>query len=80
VSGWVKLIVILGALVVLVAANVFEYRNKRRGDHPMIQALEQTSPQDRLASKQYLQIQNIEQLLHLVFTTLVAILVALLWP
>jgi hypothetical protein len=45
----------------------------------MIQALEQTSPQDRLASKQYVLIQNIEQLLHLVLTTLVAILVALLW-
>jgi hypothetical protein len=79
-SGWVKPIVILGALAVLIAGSILEFRTKRRDDRPMIQALEQTSPQDRLACKQYLQTQNVEQLLHVVVTTLVAILVALLWP
>ena len=79
-SGWVKPILVLGAFVILVTGNILEFRTKRRGARSMIQALEQGSPQDRLACKQYLQTQNIEQLLHVVVTTLVAILVSLLWP
>jgi hypothetical protein len=72
--------VILGALAVLVAGSILEFLTKRRDDRSMIQALEQASPEDRLACKQYLQTQNVEQLLHVVVTTLIAILVALLWP
>jgi uncharacterized damage-inducible protein DinB len=71
--------VILGALVLLVIANVIEFRGKRRADRALVDALEQGSSEARLLAKQYRQTQNIEQLLHVIATALFAILVALLW-
>jgi hypothetical protein len=74
-----KPVVILGTLLVLVAANVVEFRAKRRSDAALCAPLQQGAPHDRLACAQYRQTQNIEQLLHVIATTLVAILVSLLW-
>jgi hypothetical protein len=78
-TGWVKPAVIAGALVVLIVANVIEFRAKRRGTEALTSLLEQASPPERLAVLQYRQTQNIEQLLHIILTTLFAILAALLW-
>jgi Mg2+/citrate symporter len=78
-TGWLKPAVIAGVLVVLVVANVIEFRAKRRAGAALTNLLEQASPSERLAVLQYRQTQNIEQLLHIILTTLFAILAALLW-
>jgi len=76
---WLRPVLILGALVALIAVNVIEFRNKRRADRPLLDALEAGSAGEQLQAKQYCQTQNIEQLLHVISSTLIAILVALLW-
>jgi len=79
VSGWVRPVVIIGVLALLVVANVVEFRSKRRGDEALTDALDAGSLAERLASRQYQQTRNIEQLLHVVASTLFAILAATLW-
>jgi hypothetical protein len=76
---WLKPVAILGTLFILLAANILEFRAKRRSDLALIASLEQEAPRERLAAKQYRQTQNIEQLLHIIVTLLFAILVSLLW-
>jgi hypothetical protein len=77
---WLRPAVILGAVFVLIALNVLEFRGKRRNDREAA-TLRGTEPElnDFFAGKQYALTQNMEQLLHMIATILLAILVALLW-
>jgi len=69
----------LGAIVILIVLNVLEFRGKRQQDRSTLAALESDErPEMWLARKQYLQTQNIEQVLHILNTVLLAILIALL--
>lgn len=76
---WLRPAAILGLVVILIAANVIEFRGKRRADADAFGELDHGAPQERLLFKQYRQTQNIEQLLHVISTVLIAILVSLLW-
>ena len=78
-SSWVRPVLILGAVVILIVLNVLEFRGKRRQDRSDLAALESDDrPEIWLARKQYLQTQNIEQVLHILNTVLIAILIAVL--
>ena len=76
---WFRPAIILGVVMLLITANVIEFRAKRRADANDIAALDGDEPRERLLVKQYRQTQNIEQLLHVISTLLFSILVALLW-
>jgi len=78
-SGWIRPALILGAVAVLLVLNVLEFRDKRRQDRPKLAATESDDrPEMWLARQQYLQTQNIEQVLHILNTVLIAILIAVL--
>jgi len=78
-GNWIRPALILGALAVLVTLNVVEFRGKRRRDAADMAAIARSDrPEIVLAHRQYLQTQNIEQVLHIVNTALIAILVAVL--
>jgi len=78
-NGWFRPALIVGVVMLLITANVIEFRAKRRADANDIAALDGDEPRERLLVKQYRQTQNIEQLLHVISTLLFSILVALLW-
>jgi hypothetical protein len=79
-DGWFRPTVILGAVVVLIALNVLEFRGKRRKDAEDVAAIKtETGLIAYFVQKQYALTQNIEQLLHMISTILFALLVALLW-
>ncbi len=70
---------LLGALAVLITLNVLEFRGKRRQDAQDMQRLPGAdSAEAWFARKQYLQTQNIEQVLHIINAVLFVILVAVL--
>ncbi len=70
---------IVGALAVLIALNVIEFKGKRRRDGAELSALATSDkPELMLAHRQYLQTQNIEQVLHIVNSVLIALLIAVL--
>lgn len=78
-DAWIRPAVIVGILFLLLSANAWEFRAKRR-------ALEAAFPEDRddsterrLARHQAFQAQTHEQLLHMIHSMLAAILAALLW-
>jgi hypothetical protein len=75
-TGWAKPVVVLTVLAALIVANILEFRAKRHKDRTWLVGIEL---EDRLAVSQYRQVQNIEQLLHIVASTLIATLVTLLW-
>lgn len=77
-ENWWKPLAIVGFLAVLIAANIFEFRAKRRQDRALATLLEQGSAFEQLALRQYRQTQNIEQLLHVAVTMLFSMLAALL--
>jgi len=78
-SGWIRPAFVLGAVVILILLNVLEFRGKRRQDRSHLAALATDArPEIWLARKQYLQTQNIEQVLHILNTVLIAILIAVL--
>lgn len=78
-DGWLRIALILGAVAVLIVLNVLEFRAKRRAD---AKALEQLGQPDDAASwfarKRHESLQNIEQVLHIINTGLIAILIAIL--
>ena len=77
--NWIRPVFILGALVLLIVSNVLEFKGKRKRDATDKVAI--TAPSDPaviLAHKQYLQIQNIEQVAHIINSVLIAILLAVL--
>lgn len=76
---WLKPTCIIGVLAVLIIANAVEFRIKRRSDQSLLEQLPETNPSSQLLVRQYRQTQNIEQLLHVISSVLIAILVALLW-
>jgi hypothetical protein len=78
-TEWFRPTLILSVVILLIVANVIEFRGKRRGDADAIAALDHGEPGERLLVKQYRQTQNIEQLLHVIATLLFSILVTLLW-
>lgn len=77
--GWVRPVVIIGAVVILLSLNAREFKAKRRA----LAAAFPTTPTEgvalSLARQQAFQSQTIEQLLHMIHTMLAAILIALLW-
>lgn len=78
-STWIRPALILGALVVLITLNVIEFGGKRRRDAKELTAIATSDePAVVLAHRQYLQTQNIEQVLHIVNSVLIAIFVAVL--
>ncbi|MBK5927742.1 hypothetical protein [Rhodobaculum claviforme] len=76
---WIRPALILGAVAVLITLNVLEFRAKRRADRAALDRWPQTdSPQAWLARRRHETLQNIEQVLHIVSTVLIAILIAVL--
>ena len=76
---WIRPALILGALAVLIALNVIEFQGKRRRDsEEMATIAASPKPELMLAYRQYLQTQNIEQVLHIVNSVLIALLIAVL--
>jgi hypothetical protein len=78
-NDWFRAAIILGVVMLLITANVIEFRAKRRADADAVAAIDGSEPRERLLVQQYRQTQNIEQLLHVIATLLFSILVALLW-
>jgi len=78
-SNWIRPALILGALAALITLNVIEFRGKRRRDlQAMALIAGSDKPEMMLAHRQYLQTQNIEQVLHIVNSVLIALLIAVL--
>ena len=76
---WIRPTLILGALAVLIALNVIEFRGKRRRDaEEMATIAASQKPELMLAYRQYRQTQNIEQVLHIVNSVLIALLITVL--
>ena len=76
---WLRPGAILGVLAVLIVLNVIEFNGKRSRDAAALDAVIETeTPALWLARKQYQQTQNIEQVLHIVNSVLIALLVAVL--
>lgn len=79
VPEWMRPALILGAVAVLVTLNVLEFRAKRRADRKALERFPQDdSAAAWLARQRHATLQNIEQVLHIVSTVLIAILIALL--
>jgi hypothetical protein len=76
---WLRTTLILGSVAVLVVLNVLEFRAKRRADKKEMQRLAaDDDPATWFARKRHATLQNIEQVLHIMNTVLIAILVAIL--
>ena len=76
---WLRTTLILGAVAILVGLNVLEFRAKRRADAAeMPRSADDADPAAWFARKRHESLQNIEQVLHIMNTVLVAILVAIL--
>jgi hypothetical protein len=78
-SGWIRPVVIIGAVVILLTLNAQEFKAKRRALEAAFPATPTDASALSLARQQAFQSQTIEQLLHMIHTMLAAILVALLW-
>ncbi len=78
-STWIRPVLILLALAILIGLNVVEFSGKRKRDAKDFSVLASSDrPELKLAHRQYLQTQNIEQVLHIVNSVLIAILIAVL--
>lgn len=78
-DGWLRPALILGALGVLITLNVLEFGGKRKKDAQEMAAFAADGrPEIWLARRQYLVAQNIEQVVHIVNTVLIALLIAVL--
>jgi hypothetical protein len=78
-ESWLRTTLILGAVAILVVLNVLEFRAKRRADTAeMPRSADDGDPAAWFARKRHESLQNIEQVLHIINTVLVAILVAIL--
>jgi hypothetical protein len=78
-QGWIRPALIAGALIALIALNIVEFRGKRRRDAAELAAFDDPGTlQDWLARRSYQQAQNIEQVVHIMNSVLIAILAAVL--
>lgn len=78
-STWIRPTLILAALAALIVLNVMEFRGKRKRDATDMAGIVNTyRPDVLLAHKQYLLLQNIEQVVHIISSVLIAILIAIL--
>lgn len=78
-DGWLRPALILGAVAVLVVANVLEFRAKRRADRAALARWpEPDGPEAWLARRRHETLQNIEQVLHILNTVAIALLIAVL--
>ena len=78
-ADWLRPALILGAVAVLVVLNVLEFRAKRRADRAALARWpEAEGPDAWLARRRHETAQNIEQVLHIVSTVLIALLIAVL--
>ena len=78
-DAWLRPTLILGAVAVLLVLNVLEFRSKRRADRiEMERWAEEDGPSIWFARKRHAALQNIEQVLHIINTVLIAILIAIL--
>ncbi len=77
--GWVRAVVIIGAVTALLGANAREFKAKRRRLAAECPASPEADASLKLARLQAFQALNNEQLLHMIHTMLAAILAALLW-
>ena len=78
-ADWMRPALILGAVAVLLVLNVLEFRAKRRSDSTeMARFAPDESAEAWFARKRYMTLQNIEQVLHIMNTVLIAILIAIL--
>ena len=78
-ADWIRPALILAAVAVLVVLNVLEFRSKRRADRAALARWpDDDSAATWLARKRHETLQNIEQVLHLVNTVLIALLIAVL--
>lgn len=79
---WVRPVLILGAVAALIVANVLEFRSKRRADAARMDRFAAERAEEDAATwfarRRHETLQNVEQVLHLVNTVLVAILIAIL--
>lgn len=76
---WVQSVILFGVVIVLITVNILEFRGKRKRDAAELDKLiDADAFNNWLCRKQYLQTQNIEQLLHIVTTVMIAILIAVL--
>mgnify|MGYP006277735757 FL=1 len=75
---WLRPTLILGGVALLVALNILEFRAKRRADaEEMARLADDQGPEIWFARKRHAALQNIEQVLHIVNTVLIAILIAI---
>ncbi len=78
-EDWVRPTLILGEGAVLLLLNVLEFRSKRRADRAeTARFADDDSPTMWFARKRHATLQNIEQVLHIINTVLIAILIAIL--
>ncbi len=78
-SNWIRPLLILGALAALIVLNILEFKAKRKRDATeMAEIAASKEPAIMLAHKQYLQTQNIEQVVHIINSVLIAMLLAVL--
>jgi hypothetical protein len=77
--AWIRPGVIVGAVILLLLANAWEFRGKRRVLEEQFRRAEASGEPVTFLRQQALQAQAIEQLLHMIHTLLAAILAALLW-
>ena len=78
-EGWLRPALILGAMAVLVAPNILEFRAKRRaGREALARWGEPTTAAEWLAHKQHESLQNIAQVLHIPSAVAIALQVAVL--
>jgi hypothetical protein len=78
-ESWLRTTLILGAVAVLVVLNVLEFRGKRRADEKAMQRFgNDEDPATWFAKKRHATLQNIEQVLHIINTVLIAVLIAIL--
>lgn len=78
-TDWIRPILILGAVAVLLILNMLEFRAKRRAERAEMARFGQDDSADAwFVRKRHAMIQNIEQVLHIINTVLIAILIAIL--
>ena len=77
-EGRLRIALILGAVSVLIVLNVLEFRAKRRADADALARFADDDPARWFERRRHAVLQNIEQVLHIINTVLIAILVAIL--